>query len=172
MKKSKKGVGACLLALCMALGAIGGWEMIANAAAVSLEDVMRAETYSDPTVAAYDMPYRIYVPDSYDERKQYKLLFMLHGAGERGSDNTAPVAFATAMPFAKKIVTDPVLKEEYIILVPQCPVNDKWVQTEWIPGRYDFKNTPQTSAAKLAAGILFRTILDYNGDMRRIFITG
>jgi len=33
------------------------------------------------------MPYRLYVPQNYDQLKSYPLVLFLHGGGERGSDN-------------------------------------------------------------------------------------
>ena len=33
------------------------------------------------------LPYRILFPDQYDKSKKYPLVLVLHGAGERGSDN-------------------------------------------------------------------------------------
>ena len=39
-----------------------------------------------------DLPYRYFVPKSYDPAKSYPLILFLHGAGELGQDNSAQLA--------------------------------------------------------------------------------
>jgi predicted esterase len=60
--------------------------------------------------------YRLYKPKDYDPSKKYPLILFLHGAGERGNDNTAQVR--DALHWAK----DSVQKQQAaFILAPQCP---------------------------------------------------
>src|SRR5258706_1591154 len=60
--------------------------------------------------------YRLYKPKEYDPNRKYPLILFLHGAGERGNNNTAQVR--DALHWAK----DDVQKENpCFILAPQCP---------------------------------------------------
>jgi len=38
------------------------------------------------------MPYRLFIPPSYDKDKQYPLVMWLHGAGGAGSNNLAQIS--------------------------------------------------------------------------------
>ena len=141
-------------------------------AAVALRDVMNARIYSNSEISTTKtLPYRIYVPASYTDEKEYKLLIMFHGDGEKGNDNLAPINFSTGMVYAQNIINNVKYKDEFIILVPQCPKDDYWV--DWTKGSYvDIDNRPQTISSKLAAGLLFETVQEYNVDMASLYITG
>lgn len=68
------------------------------------------------------LPYRVLYPEHYDKDKQYPLLFVLHGAGERGRDNQKQLTHGT------KRFLDPAFrnKHEAIIVFPQCPEDSYW----------------------------------------------
>ena len=38
------------------------------------------------------LPFRLFIPKTYSVTKKYPLVLFLHGAGERGTDNTKPVS--------------------------------------------------------------------------------
>jgi hypothetical protein len=60
--------------------------------------------------------YRLYKPKDYDAHRKYPLIVFLHGAGERGNNNTAQVR--DALHWAR----DGVQKDNpSFILAPQCP---------------------------------------------------
>jgi poly(3-hydroxybutyrate) depolymerase len=64
----------------------------------------------------YVLNYRLYKPRNYDPAKQYPLILFLHGAGERGNNNTAQVR--DALHWAKDSVQH---DHPCFILAPQCP---------------------------------------------------
>ncbi|TWR23898.1 prolyl oligopeptidase family serine peptidase [Mucilaginibacter achroorhodeus] len=68
------------------------------------------------------LPYRILFPRHFDAKKKYPLLFVLHGAGERGNDNTAQLAYGTGM------LLNDTLRDKYpaIVVLPQCPKDGYW----------------------------------------------
>jgi predicted peptidase len=71
--------------------------------------------------------YRILKPARVEAGKKYPLVLFLHGAGERGDDNTKPLihgvkTFATA-EFLEKYPC--------YVVVPQCPENTKWADIDW-----------------------------------------
>jgi predicted peptidase len=68
------------------------------------------------------MPYRLLTPEGYDKAKKYPLVLILHGWGERGTDNKAQLKmFGPA--FLK-----PAVRQKYpcFVLVPQA--NGSWIE--------------------------------------------
>lgn len=61
------------------------------------------------------------------------LLIYLNGAGSRGTDNEKQLANLSPL------ITPLIDNEEYpcIIVVPQLPTSDKWVNVNWADGSYD-----------------------------------
>ncbi len=76
--------------------------------------------------------YRILYPSDYDVNKQYPLIVVLHGAGERGNDNSAQLVHGG------KLFMDSVNRVKYpaFVIFPQCPTDDFWakIKRENIPG--------------------------------------
>ena len=67
------------------------------------------------------LPYRIYIPEDYDESKEYPLLIFLHGNSAQGDDNEKHlhvVKNAFLSPYS------PVY--DSIVVVPQCPTDMWW----------------------------------------------
>ena len=78
------------------------------------------------------LPYRLYLPENYDETKSYPLLLCLHGAGERGADNSIHIKkHELATSWAKSEVQE---KHHAFIVAPQCPKKMKWSYTDWSKG--------------------------------------
>jgi predicted peptidase len=61
-------------------------------------------------------------------KKKYPLILFLHGAGERGDQNIEQLT--VAIPVLVKTI---ISSKNYpcFILIPQCPKNQKWVNTDW-----------------------------------------
>jgi predicted peptidase len=68
------------------------------------------------------LPYRILFPLNFDPAKKYPVLFVLHGAGERGNDNQAQLLHGGDL-FLKGEV-----RQQFpaIVIFPQCPANSFW----------------------------------------------
>ncbi len=68
------------------------------------------------------LQYRVLYPENYDPGKKYPLILFLHGAGERGNNNTAQLkhggAYFTSRENRKKFPA--------IVIMPQCPFTDFW----------------------------------------------
>ncbi len=69
------------------------------------------------------LKYRIMYPKDFSEDKNYPLVLFLHGAGERGSDNTSQLIHGS------KLFANDENRETFpaIIIMPQCPQDDYWV---------------------------------------------
>lgn len=67
------------------------------------------------------LPYKLFVPKNYSKSKKYPVLFFLHGAGERGNDNTIQLSnFKSSFKTAGDIL------KHAIIIAPQCPEYGWW----------------------------------------------
>jgi len=112
--------------------------------------IMQPGVYISPGGAA--LPYRIYVPEDYDEHV-FPLVVFLHGAGERGDDNLAQIG--------KNSITQVLLSEENrlrfpcIVVAPQCPAEQNWAYN-----------------SELLMGLLEQVRNDYAVDPARIYVTG
>ncbi|MBN7822302.1 dienelactone hydrolase family protein [Bowmanella yangjiangensis] len=69
-----------------------------------------------------ELPYRVLYPKHFDPHKRYPLVLFLHGAGERGNDNTLQLTHGAAM-FAEDKV-----RNHYpaIVIFPQVPKEQYW----------------------------------------------
>ncbi len=63
------------------------------------------------------LPYRILYPVNFDPTKKYPVIFLLHGAGERGNDNEAQ------LKYGPKLFLNDTVRTKYpaIVVFPQCP---------------------------------------------------
>jgi len=68
------------------------------------------------------LPYRILFPLNFDPAKKYPLIFVLHGAGERGKDNEAQ------LKYGPKLFLNDTIRAKYpaIVVFPQCPADGFW----------------------------------------------
>ena len=85
------------------------------------------------------LPYRLLSPTGYDAAKKYPLVIFFHGAGERGTDNSAQLKHGTGL-FLQQQAQFPCF-----VLAPQCPNNQQWVDMPW--GTDSGTRPPQPSAA-------------------------
>lgn len=76
------------------------------------------------TLDGHTLPYRLYLPEKYNINKHYPLVIVLHGAGKsQGNDN---IAHLTSAP--KRWASEEIQQlAEAIVLAPQCPKNDSWI---------------------------------------------
>jgi predicted peptidase len=68
------------------------------------------------------IPYRILFPQNFDPTKKYALILVLHGAGERGNNNEAQLAYGP------KLFLNDTIRARYpaIVVFPQCPKDSYW----------------------------------------------
>ncbi len=137
--------------------------LILAVASVSAQDVYQTDklVFKDENAT---LPYRLVLPESYDESKSYPMIVFLHGAGERGNDNELQLLhcvqyLADHMP-------------ECIIVAPQCPVNNQWVDTPWANGAYSIDRVPESNELKAVIALLDSLQETYNVDADRIYASG
>lgn len=113
------------------------------------------------------LPYRLYVPFNYTPEKSYPLLVNLHGAGLRGSDNQQHLGFIDMAMKNPELSVD-----EAIIIFPQCPENELWVDTSWSKGSYSLDSTPESNELKAVVELIGQLQEKYSVDASRIYAMG
>lgn len=68
------------------------------------------------------LPYRILFPEKFDPKNKYPLIIVLHGAGERGTNNEAQLAYGPQLFLNDTIRTN----YPAIVIFPQCPKDSYW----------------------------------------------
>ena len=129
-----------------------------------MDEVFAYKTFQN---ADTTLPYRIYVPFNYTPEKEYPLLLNLHGAGLRGNDNQKHLKFIdTAMK-------SPMLEvDDAIIIFPQCPENEKWVDTGWGIGSYNLDTVPESNELAAVMALIGQLQEQYHIDEKRIYAMG
>ena len=114
------------------------------------------------------MPYRLYVPMDYDATKKYPVLLFLHGAGERGNNNSNQLGLVLPQAFSQ--ANTPL--DQAIIIAPQCPAGQQWVDTPWANGDYSIDDVRESDAARLALEIFEAVTEEFSTDDKRYYISG
>lgn len=90
------------------------------------------------------LPFRLLVPLNYDSKVSYPMVVWLHGAGERGNDNSRQLVNGVQIFDSRES------REAHpaFVLVPQCPVNDRWsnMSSHLAPGRERMSELPTRTA--------------------------
>ena len=155
---------ACILSLISTFSALG---TTSNAYEYTdLIDVFAEKTYSD---GENELNYRIYVPEDYAETR-YPVILFLHGSGQRGDDNVAQLS-GGLVPW---MFCDSNFYQTYpaIVIAPQCPENEQWVNTPWSDGSYSIGDIPESQAMSLTFALTEQVVADYNADSERVSVTG
>ncbi len=117
-------------------------------------------TYMDAVI-----PYRLLLPDDYDESKSYPMLVFFHGAGERGNDNEAQFVHCVQYIYDN-------MPEDCIIVVPQCPKEQQWVDAYWSLGPYSMDKTPESNELNAVYKLSRSLTEEYSVDTDRIYAAG
>ena len=115
-----------------------------------------------------ELLYRLYVPSDYDSEKTYPVLVFLHGAGERGSDNAAQLSnmITTMIRHDGSPLTDA------IVICPQCPESNQWVDTPWANGSYSIDTVKRSNELTAVVELLGVIGGSYSTDADRYYAMG
>ena len=131
------------------------------AAELDLSTILRVTgTYANGNVSAISIPYRLYVPEEYDETKtgEYGLLVYFHDESGAGNDNLLPIADAEKTGIIHSVVSTSAYAKSMFVLVPQCPEETPWVDAEIENGTY-FYSEEEGEVSKLFMELLDQEIL-------------
>lgn len=119
------------------------------------------------------LPYRILYPAKYEAQRKYPLILVLHGAGERGSDNEKQLVHGS------KLFLDSTVRAKYpaIVVFPQCPEQTYWssvkVDRSQTPLMLDFDySRPVTGPLKAFMELVQELINSGTVDKRCVYVTG
>jgi predicted peptidase len=108
-----------------------------------------------------ESPYVVFVPGGHDKSKPAPVLLFLHGAGETKGGNAMPIDQGIA-PHIKRM-EDKKQFFKFITIIPQAEA----VKTA-VPGRWH----PENPDGKRALAMLDEVVKEYNGDPKRLYLTG
>lgn len=117
--------------------------------------------------------YRILYPENFSEDEKYPLVVFLHGAGERGRDNTIQLTHGGDL-----FLKDEVRKEfPAIVIFPQAPKEDYWAKVEVNrdvePFEFSFKKEEgPTISLQLVMALLNSFSTKEYVDRNRIYVGG
>lgn len=95
--------------------------------------------------------YQVYIPNAYSKNKSWPIALFLHGSGERGDDGMVQtqVGIGAAIRADRK-------RFPMIVVMPQARGNTRWIG--------------EMAAQALKA--LDQSIIEFNGDPKRVYLTG
>jgi predicted peptidase len=120
------------------------------------------------------LPYRLLLPKNFDATKEYPLVLVLHGAGERGNDNEAQLVHGAKL-FVQDSVRD---RFPAIVVFPQCPRAGYWAPVQFGQengGRRTFgypPDAPATRPMQLVMQLLDTLNQQYSLDDDRMYVGG
>lgn len=104
------------------------------------------------TVTSTTYRYQVYVPPEWNKEQKWPVILFLHGAGERGDDGLLQTQVGIGTAIRQK-------RERFacIVVMPQCGLNRWWTEPEM---------------ESMALKTLQAAIQEFNGDRRRVYLTG
>ena len=114
------------------------------------------------------LPYRLYRSEKADTMTEaLPLVLFLHGAGERGNDN-----FMQLKHCIKYFLDDTVTSHyPFMLMVPQCPNDRRWVNTDWSLPEHTMDSVP-TTELRGAMAVLDSLVGVGAVDSTRVYICG
>lgn len=110
------------------------------------------------------LKYRFYDPSSSGSKKKYPLVVHFHGAGSRGDNNTSQLYLARKITSKQNIEKHPCF-----VFAPQCPAEEKWVNTDWTKQSHQMSIKPN---AQMAIDTINEIVKKYPIDRKRIYVCG
>lgn len=138
---------------------------VAQAQKLELDKILEKKAFKGSD--GKSLNYRFLAPEKVESGKTYPLVIFLHGAGERGDDNTKQMVHGVA-DFVK-----PESRAKYpcFLIAPQCPTGKRWAEVDWSAAKHDMPPEPGETMA-LLLGLIDSLVKDLPIDKKRIYVTG
>ena len=108
------------------------------------------------------LPYRLFTPPHYDQKKKYPLVLYLHGGGGRGDDNQKQIDGGNGYLVDFFTGDETQLRNPSFVVAPQSPM-EGWIK--------DDLNTP-TRCLHLVYEMIIDLRRTYNIDEARVYVAG
>lgn len=145
------------------------WFLIAFGSLYAQDDFLAKQYISGNDT----LNYRILYPENFSETQTYPVVLFLHGAGERGNDNTSQLTHGSSLFLSDSVRT----KYPAIVIFPQCPKEDYWanvaVDRSSYPLNLDFKDGGKpTKALHLVMQLIDETVQQDYVKKDQVYIMG
>jgi predicted peptidase len=155
-----------LLTLAVLTMLTGGYFMRRTLAAEAIKDFEALEFAGEGDRA---LKYRLLKPTGVSFAKKtderFPLLIFLHGAGERGNDNTKQLKWGRDFMLAAA------KQHDAFVLVPQCPRGKRWMEVHWGEGDIALPEQPSEPMSLLLA-LLAELRKELPVDENRLYVMG
>jgi predicted esterase len=116
------------------------------------------------------LPYRLLVPENIKSGQKYPLVVILHGAGERGVDNKKQLVWFWNDKKPSVMARPEVAAEKALVIVPQCPEGERFVEVPWEKGSY--KSPEISTPLELPLALVDSFIKEQPIDADRAYVVG
>ena len=141
-------------------------EVNAVSSVINIYKSFKAKTFESSE--GKTLPYRLYLPAKYSEEYTYPVVLFLHGAGERGNDNSSQLKNVVQKLFNDK--SSPFY--QCIVVCPQCPSGEQWVNTPWANGNYRMGKIGISDALSAAVELMDSLLNEYSINPDRQYVMG
>jgi predicted peptidase len=117
-----------------------------------------------------ELPYRLLRPEGAEAGKKYPLVVILHGAGERGTDNKKQLVWFWNDKKPSVMTRPEVAREKAFVIVPQCPDGTQFVEVPWAKGSY--KSPEVSEPLKLTLALVDSFVKEQPIDPDRVYVVG
>lgn len=150
--------------LCLAVLALWSVFSMSSLSAADVADRFEKKVFESDTGK---LGYRFLAPKAPKDGQKYPLVIFLHGAGERGDDNTAQLIHGV-----KRFAQDDFL-ERYpcFVVAPQCPNEKIWASVGWWEASAAMKELPSDPMSNLIK-LIDSLEKSLPIDTQRIYVTG
>lgn len=155
------------LEICLTVVSISLISQASALSGVSDSMIERLTAESHAIEGVGKLPYRIYTPRPIEDETVYPLIVFMHGAGERGSDNTTQLkhGVGSIIRFIERF------NKPAFVIAPQVADGHQWVDTPWSDDAHVLPKSPSASMS-LLLGLIDSVNQTLPIDRRRIYITG
>jgi len=131
--------------------------------------VQRTEKCTYRSADGATLPYRLFVPAGFDRAAKYPLIVFLHGAGERGDDNTRQLVHPGVLRF---VSDEAAARQPCFLIAPQCPTGRKWMEVDW--SKRTPPELPQEPSVpmRLTMELIESLQKEFPIDADRLYVTG
>ena len=113
-----------------------------------------------------ELLYRFHKPAEFDPNAgPYPVLIFLHGAGERGNDNTAQ------LKHGKDFLLKAANEQQCFVIAPQCPRSKRWAEVNWFAPTHKMPEQPSDPMGLLLE-LLAKMQKQYPLDTQRFYVMG